>query len=488
MTAAATRPAAVAGTFYPGDKAQLEALVRTYLADAEADAQGAPVPKALIAPHAGYVYSGPIAASAYARLAPARGRIRRVVLLGPCHRVAVRGLAAPTATAFQTPLGSVPVDQAGIDAALALPQVEAFDATHAQEHSLEVHLPFLQVVLGDFSVVPLVVGDATDDEVAEVLDVLWGGPETLIVISSDLTHYLDYDTARRIDAQTSSAIEHLDAAGIGREQACGRVPVRGLLTLARRKGLRARTLDLRNSGDTAGDKSRVVGYGAWVFEGAAPGQAANDEGEESRTGEAGFEAATKALLRAHGATLLRIAAASIETGLHKHKPANVDLSSCPADLAAPGACFVTLKKNGHLRGCIGSPEAHRPLAVDAAENGFSAAFRDPRFPPLKPEEVPELTVSVSVLSPQAPMSIADEEDLIVQLRPGIDGLIIQDAGRRALFLPSVWETLAEPKQFLAHLKAKAGMHPEQWSTEFKAWRFIAEEISSRDLPSSIWSQ
>lgn len=491
MTSAAVRPAAVAGMFYPGDKGQLAAQVDAYLDAAAADAAGKPVPKAIIAPHAGYVYSGPVAATAYARLAPARGTITRVVLLGPCHRVAVRGLAAPTWDAFDTPLGPVPVDRAAVDAALALPQVETFDATHADEHSLEVHLPFLQTVLGDFSVVPLVVGDATDDEVAEVLDTLWGGPETLIVVSSDLTHYLPYDEARRIDARTAGAIEHLDPAAIGRDQACGRVPVRGLLTLAKRKRLRVATLDLRNSGDTAGDKSRVVGYGAWVFEETA--DAANDDdadgAEDTGDGdEAGFEAATKALLAAHGALLLRVAATSIENGLRTGRPANVNVETFPPDLKAPGACFVTLKKKGRLRGCIGSPEAHRPLIADVAENGFAAAFRDPRFPALAAGELADVAVSVSVLSPQVAMAVADEADLLAQLRPGVDGLIIQDAGRRALFLPSVWESLPRPEQFLAHLKAKAGMRPDQWSGEFKAWRFIAEEISSQGLSEPLWTQ
>lgn len=477
---ATVRPAAVAGTFYPGDPARLEADVRAYL-KAAAPPAGAPAPKAIIAPHAGYVYSGPIAASAYARLAPARGTITRVVLLGPCHRIAVRGLAAPSADAFATPLGAVPVDRAAIDGILDLPQVSVFDATHAQEHSLEVHLPFLQVVLGAFALVPLVVGDASDAEVAEVLERLWGGPETLIVVSSDLTHYLDYATARRIDDETRAAIEQLDPQAIGRDQACGRIPVRGLLAVARRKGLRAATLDLRNSGDTAGDKARVVGYGAWAFDEAETPARSDDE-------ETDFEARTKALLARHGAALLRIAAASIESGLKRGKPAGVDLSSFPPELTANGACFVTLKKKGRLRGCIGSPEAHRPLVADVAENGFAAAFRDPRFPPLEAAERSELTVSLSVLSPSSPMTFADEAGLLAQLRPGIDGLIIADQGRRALFLPSVWETLPEPRRFLSHLRAKAGLPADHFSPTFKAWRFIAEEVSNSHLSTSVWTQ
>jgi AmmeMemoRadiSam system protein B len=237
-------------------------MVDGYLA--EATAEDTP-PKALIAPHAGYIYSGPIAASAYATLAPAHATITRVVLLGPAHRVRVRGLAASSAAQFETPLGAIDLDRDAIELALTLPQVKLMDEAHVLEHSLEVQLPFLQEVLDRFSLAPFVVGDAGADEVAEVLDLLWGGPETLIVISSDLSHYHDYATARRLDAATTLAIESLRPQDIGYDQACGRIPVNGLLALARRRGLHAQTLDLRNSGDTAGPRDQVVGYGAYVF-------------------------------------------------------------------------------------------------------------------------------------------------------------------------------------------------------------------------------
>lgn len=266
-TAAQTsiRPPAVAGMFYPADRQQLHDDVTDYLAAAAGARADAPVPKAIIAPHAGYVYSGPVAASAYARLLPARDRIHRVILLGPSHRVPFRGLASSSADAFTTPLGQIRLDRAAIDNLADFPQVQRLDAAHAQEHSLEVQLPFLQEVLDDFQLVPLVVGDASPAEVAAVLERLWGGPETLIVISSDLSHYHDYLTAKRLDRHTSNAIEGLQAEVVHSEDACGCVPVAGLLYLAREHGLRASTIDLRNSGDTAGPRDRVVGYGAYVF-------------------------------------------------------------------------------------------------------------------------------------------------------------------------------------------------------------------------------
>jgi MEMO1 family protein len=259
------RSAAVAGMFYPKAPPALATEVRAHLSHAAAARPAATAaPKAIIVPHAGYVYSGIVAAAAYARLEAARGTIRRVVLLGPTHRVHVRGLALPTAQAFATPLGTVSVDHEAAVAVLALPQVRENDAAHASEHSLEVQLPFLQTALGEFSIVPLAVGDATPEDVADVIDLLWGGPETLIVVSSDLSHYHRYAEAREIDRATAETVLALSAT-VDHEQACGATPVNGLLLSARRHGLRPELLDLRNSGDTAGDKSRVVGYASFAF-------------------------------------------------------------------------------------------------------------------------------------------------------------------------------------------------------------------------------
>lgn len=261
------RAPAVAGTFYPADRRQLHTMLQSFLGEAKAD--GVP-PKALIVPHAGYIYSGPIAASAYALLRPLRRSIRRVVLLGPSHRVAFRGLALSSAQSFSTPLGEVPLDRKTIETVSQLPFVHTLDQAHVLEHSLEVHLPFLQEVLEDFSLVPIVVGDAVPAQVAEVIDLLWGGDETLIVVSSDLSHYHDYATAKHMDRATSNAIETLRPEDIGYEDACGRLPVSGLLIAARRRGFAAKTIDLRNSGDTAGSKDSVVGYGAYVIEPGHP--------------------------------------------------------------------------------------------------------------------------------------------------------------------------------------------------------------------------
>ena len=259
------RSPAVAGSFYPADESSLRRTVESLLREVPEAAPQAMAPKALIAPHAGYVYSGPVAASIYARLLPFRERYQRVVLLGPAHRYPFRGLAASSAIAFETPMGRVPLDLEAMADALELPQVRLLDQAHEGEHSLEVHLPFLQAVLGDFRLVPLVVGDALPEEVAAVLEELWGGEETLVVVSSDLSHFLPHSQAVTLDEATAAAIEAFRPEEIAPDQACGRIPLGGLLLRAKALGLQVERVDLRNSGDTAGPRDQVVGYGSFLF-------------------------------------------------------------------------------------------------------------------------------------------------------------------------------------------------------------------------------
>jgi AmmeMemoRadiSam system protein B len=266
MGSLAVRDAAVAGMFYPGDPAELRDTVDTLLAEAPPPPKGAPTPRAVIVPHAGYVYSGPTAAVAYARIALGRDTIERVVLVGPTHRVPVLGVALPGAVGFATPLGTMPVPEEWAEERLAdVPLALVFAETHRWEHSVEVQLPFLQRTLGDVEIVPLLAGHATGEQVADVLDAFWGGPETLFVISSDLSHYLPYDEAVRVDSSTIVQILALDDP-LDHDQACGATPINGMLVLARRHGLVPTLLDARNSGDTAGDRAQVVGYSAFAFD------------------------------------------------------------------------------------------------------------------------------------------------------------------------------------------------------------------------------
>lgn len=259
------RPPAVAGTLYPADPLILARDVDDLLSGAR-QPESDEAPKALVVPHAGYVYSGPVAASAYralARWARTTGDAPRIVLLGPAHRARAVGLVLPAADFLTTPLGSVQVDSRAVADLTLLPQVSVSALVHEREHSLEVHLPFLQRLLPRFSVVPLAVGDATPTEVAEVLDLIWGGDETRIIVSSDLSRDLPYATARRVDLETADAIERADR--IVPEQACGARAVNGLAAVARRRGLSINRLDLRSSGDTAGWRHEVVGYGAFAY-------------------------------------------------------------------------------------------------------------------------------------------------------------------------------------------------------------------------------
>ena len=264
----ARRPAVV-GTCYAADPKQLRADVHAHLGTGD---HVGPAPKAIIAPHAGYLYSGPVAGTAFSRLLPLSQQVDRVVLIGPSHFVPIPGIATGRADAFETPLGLVDVDRA-VEGVLErrFPQVRCLAVAHSREHSLEVELPFLQVVLDDFSIVALVVGDAPDAEVADVLDELWGGPETLIVVSSDLSHYLPYDRAQEIDGETAAMIEATESSELTAERACGFRAVNGLLKVVRERGLQPATLDLRNSGDTAGPRDSVVGYGAFAFFESASG-------------------------------------------------------------------------------------------------------------------------------------------------------------------------------------------------------------------------
>jgi AmmeMemoRadiSam system protein B/AmmeMemoRadiSam system protein A len=445
---ATVRPPAVAGLFYPGDPRALAAEVEDLLGGVEHLEPRLGFPKAIIVPHAGYIYSGPVAARAYDEIAPARGIVQRVVLLGPSHRVAVRGLALPASESFDTPLGRIPVQPGIFESLRDLPQVVRSDPAHAMEHSLEVQLPFLQKVLGSFSLVPLAVGMASPQLVAEVLERLWGGPETLIVISTDLSHYHAYDKARAIDGATIGKIERF-ATDLSHEEACGATPLNGLLSLARTKNLSLKLLGACNSGDTAGGKDRVVGYSAFAL-------------YEGEGGVAKQEA---------GSTLLGIARGAIEGGLARKAAPRPEHPW----LRQSSATFVTLTRGGRLRGCIGSLEAARALGEDVAENALAAAFRDPRFPPLSVAEWSACSVEVSLLSTPKPIRFADEADLLGQIIPGEDGIILQCDGRRATFLPQVWETLPDKRQFLGELARKAGLPADTRLARAKVWRYRAEK-------------
>ena len=509
------RPSAVAGTFYPADAAQLQADVERLLHNA-GDQAHALAPKAIIAPHAGYIYSGETAARAYARLSSRRGTIRRVVLLGPAHRVHVRGIATPEVDAFDTPFGPVTVDQAALAAIAHLRQVVAACAVHAAEHSLEVHLPFLRAVLGAFAVVPLVVGETTPAMVAEVLDLLWGGEETLIVVSSDLSHYHAYRDALRIDSQTVASVLN-GATNLAHEQACGATPVNALMQIARKRRLRVELIDQCNSGDTAGPRDRVVGYASFaVYEADAAANTADGGAHTAAAGADSFpgtmkengsesgssDNASKSLVPQWfpadgGAQLVSIARESIAQALGArvapesnrmatsaavagNAPGTTASTARSGDVAwldRPGAVFVTLTRDGALRGCIGSLAAHRALRADVLANAEAAALRDPRFAPLTADDWPQVRVEVSLLTAPQLMVVRDEADALAQLRPHEDGVILEAGTHRATFLPQVWEQIAEPRAFLAALRQKAGLASGYWGPDLRLSRYRVAKFS-----------
>jgi AmmeMemoRadiSam system protein B/AmmeMemoRadiSam system protein A len=438
--------------FYPSQPDALIRLVDAAVATSTADQVPA---KAIVAPHAGYVYSGAIAGSAFRSVARLGDSITRVVLIGPTHRMAFDGIAAPGATGLETPLGVVPIDGAAVSRALALPEVRIFDAPFEGEHALEVELPFIQRLFPQASVVPFLTGEVSRAAVERLLEELWGGPETLIVISSDLSHFLDYEAACKRDLGTSQAIETAARGQIGVQAACGHHALAGLVALAAKLDLRATTRDLRNSGDTKGARDQVVGYGAYTFEYAEQSKLSGEQRE----------------------TLLDSAHRTLgEVGRRSGAP-DVALPSLALPLRSMRNTFVTLELDGQLRGCIGSVAPNKPLIQDVVNNTYKAATADPRMRPMTAEERERATVTVSVLSHMRPIPFTSEGELLAGLRPQVDGLAIRHDKRRALFLPKVWDSQPGPQDFLASLKRKAGLPMEPLAPDVAAFRFTAETFS-----------
>jgi len=447
------QPPGVAGFFYPGNPDELAAGVDGSLARA---APPRLQPKAVIAPHAGHIYSGDIAGAAYRLLAQRKGEIKRVILLGPNHRRPVRGVALSPADVWATPLGHLPVAQNARDWLARQPGVAVDAVPFINEHSLEVHLPFVQRSLGEVEILPILVGQAPRDTVSKMLETLWGGPETAIIVSSDLSHFHDYATCQAKDEETSVAIERLRPEGCDEDRACGRYAIHGLLDQAQRRDLRVTALDVRNSGDTRGSRDRVVGYGSFAFEYAHAAQ---------------LDAETRGLL-------LKLTRETIrQSVLHKGAAPKLQVNgSLPRLLRAQRATFVTLKVGGRLRRCRGSLLPHRPLINDIMDNTWKSAFDDPRFPPLTPAEAEQIDLHVSILSTPRRIPATSEAELLRELRPDIDGLILRDGQRQALFLPSVWAEIPDPLTFVRHLKQKAGLRPDHWSQTMEAYRFSTESF------------
>jgi hypothetical protein len=456
---------AVAGLFYPSDARTLAGDIERYLAAAQ---PGKPEGKlrGVVAPHAGYQYSGPVAAYAYKLLKGSD--IRTVIVMAPSHYAEFQGVALPDEDAFRTPLGVTRVSSkvaalAGKGPFAINPRATVYRPGWAAEsplrvsgagnpftweHSVEVEIPFLQSVLRDFRLVPMVFGQQVNE--AEAAKVLAGilDDQTLIVASSDLSHYHPYGKAQELDSACVKAICDLNVEALGGQEACGKSPILTLVHIARAKGWKAQLLDCRNSGDTAGDRSRVVGYAAIAF--YEPGAA---RGPEAKSGAYSPE---------DRQFLLKLARQTIEARVKGQPAPNVDAGTLDAKFRERRGCFVTLTQNGRLRGCIGDIFPERPLHQAVIQRAISAAFNDPRFQPVAANEVDKLEIEISVLTVPQPLAFSSPEDLVKKLRPHVDGVLLQIGAAGATYLPQVWEHFADPAEFLSELSVKAGCSRNAW--------------------------
>ena len=447
------RPAAVAGLFYPSDQRELSSLLDRLLE--RAPAHYVPRLRALICPHAGYAYSGATAAAAYKTLA---GReVRTIIILAPSHYAAFGGVCLPAAEAYRTPLGVMPIS--GLAKKLGAPFVleprcfverpswwrqaprpapeTGQDTPETWEHSAEVQVPFVQKVAGSCSLLPVVFGEVDPEQVAKALAPVID-EKTIIVASSDLSHYHTYAAAKELDGRCISAILDLDMAKMKDQEACGKSPILALLHLAKLKGWKARLLDSRNSGDSTGEKDRVVGYAGVAF--YSPGA------EEFGSSDRQF--------------MLDLARQTLSSLVTNSEPPAV--KNVPEKLAQKRACFVTLTKGGALRGCIGNLLAQGPLYQAVIDNARGAAFRDPRFPPVSADEVRDLRIEISVLTQPEPLPFSSAEDLLGKLKPHEDGVLLRIGGRMSTFLPQVWAQLPDKVEFLNQLAQKAGCERGAW--------------------------
>ncbi|MFC3850965.1 AmmeMemoRadiSam system protein B [Corynebacterium hansenii] len=487
-----TRPAAVAGVFYPADPGELRGQVERLLADHRHPRDDGPPPRALILPHAGYVYSGGVAAAGYSLLEGAS--FARAVVIGPAHRVPVRGVADAGVPAFDTPLGTVEVPEGLLDAlrgrlAGTFPDLLVTSpGVHAREHSVEVHLPFLQVLFPGLPVLPLVAGDATVAEMTELVAAVMADDDTLLIVSSDLSHFLPVDDAIAVDSATLDRIVALEPP-LPTRSACGAIPVNGLLGFARRAGWSATVVARATSADAPhGGSHSVVGYPAVRFDPVGPR----------------LPGYARAVLEHRLAGGPDPAAAFAAGPGHAASPDPARFLDHPW-LAAPGASFVTLTVDGRLRGCIGSLEATRPLGADIAAHAIDAALHDPRFPAVTADELPGIRIEVSVLSAPEPVAAASETEAIAALRPHVDGAILSGTPgpdvprnrlrpgttrptttRRGTFLPQVWEQLPDPTEFIRHLKAKAGLadgpRSPAWGDDWRLSRYTVQSWEEDVLP------
>ncbi|MFY0310534.1 AmmeMemoRadiSam system protein B [Leisingera sp. D0M16] len=440
-----------AGTFFTADGEQLAAEVEAFLEAAARTCQaGDAAARAIVAAHAGYRYSGRFAGLSYGAVTWSP---RRVVVLGPSHRHWFQGLAFPSQDRFSTPIGVLAIDRPACEELAMAGLAHEEDAAHDNEHAIETQLPFIRTLWPDAQIVPLVCGDVPAGQVAAAIDAL-AGPETLFVLSSDLSHFLSQSAAREKDAETARLLESGAAEELTPDHACGAKCLQGWLLSRTGRETKALRLGMGDSSSETGDTSSVVGYGAWAF---YPVDAAMLSGKSR-------------------AELLDVARGAISKRLGTRPEAAAMPDTASAPLQTFAASFVTLTCGGELRGCIGTLEARRSLAADVAENALGAGFRDPRFSPVTAGELRKIRIEITVLSRAQEIQFSCEEEAISRIDPGRDGLILSVGGHRATFLPKVWEGLSEPQAFLESLKRKAGLPRDYWAGNICLHRFRVENF------------
>lgn len=441
------RPTAAAGKFYTNDKKELLAHLDYFLQNNPADYDYKT--RAVIVPHAGYMYSGQLASNGFQYIDT---NAKNIFIIGPPHYVPVRNVVLSSFEQWSTPFGEISVNQEINNDLVQKFGCEFEDEAFRDEHSIEVQVPFLQRILQNVKIVPILASNT--DKIKKIINYYWENPENAFVISSDLSHFYSSNEAKKIDDMTAEMIEKPDIEKFDSRQACGAVGVCALAGFAKDNGYSLIRVGMVNSGDITGDNSKVVGYGSWFL----------------------YEGAKNTFIKEYFSKfVIDVCKKSILAVFNKEKP---DFEKIPPVFRQLGACFVTLEKEGNLRGCIGSVIAHRSLIDDLIKNAQNSAFSDPRFMPLRRDEFEDLSIDVSLLSSPEKIYFKDEVDLLEQIRPFIDGIIIKDPPRQAVYLPSVWEQLPEKTTFLNSLKIKAGMPPKHFSDTFEAFRFITEYIKS----------
>lgn len=436
---------AFAGKFYPGDREKLWELLEQLFIHAPKEYQTET--RAIIVPHAGYMYSGKVAAKAFQYLSQ---NAKNVFIIAPAHYADYRGIALSTYDYFETPLGNIKVNKDIINEISQAQNTEFLDEAYTQEHSIEVEIPFIQKILPEAQIVPLLFENISPGTITEIIEKYWDNKENAFVISSDLSHFYSQKDAQKIDEYTAEMIETQNISNFHPIQACGSSGIIGLVEFAKRKNYSLIRTELTTSGDMSTPDAAVVGYGAWLL---------------SETTKSIF------IKEQFSDLVLSICRESIHAGIHTGNSLDVDEKLYPQVFYEQGACFVTITLEHQLRGCMGSIFAHKPLLNDLAQNAYKSAFADTRFTALTEHEFKHIKLAVSLLSPPTEIEFTDENDLLAKIQPYEDGIIIQDGNYSAVYLPSVWVQLPDKQEFLNSLKQKAGLSPEHFSKTFKAYRF-----------------